>query len=78
MSSGIDQLLTVAERLPEDRLAQVLDFARFLLWQAVRSPDEATSFELWAEGLARAKGFASLTEEEVARVVRQSRQGQVG
>lgn len=73
MSRNVEQLIQVIEQLPEDRIAEVLNFARFLLWQ-IKPPDESTPFELWAERLAQAKGFAYLTEEQVARVVHESRQ----
>jgi hypothetical protein len=51
----------------------VLDFAQFILWQETKSSDETTAFERWAEALARDKGFADLSEEEVAYIVHESR-----
>ena len=74
MSNEITQLVQVVSRLPEDKMAEVLDFAQFLLWQANKQDGEATPFEVWAEGLAQAKGFAYLKEEDVARIIRESRQ----
>jgi hypothetical protein len=68
-----DQLVGVVGLLPEEKVAQVLDFAQFILWQETKSPDEMTSFERWAEKLARDKGFAHLSEEDVAYVVHESR-----
>lgn len=68
-----DQLFRIVGLLPEEKVAQVLDFAQFILWQETRSPDETTSFERWAERLARDKGFAYLSEEDVAYVVHESR-----
>jgi len=35
--------------------------------------DETTSFERWAGRLTRDKGFAGLSEEDVAHVVHESR-----
>lgn len=35
--------------------------------------DETTSFERWTERLARDKGFAYLSEEDVAYIVHESR-----
>jgi hypothetical protein len=35
--------------------------------------DEMTSFERWAERLARDKGFTYLSEEDVAYIVHESR-----
>jgi len=74
MSTDVTQLVQIVGRLPEDKIAEVLDFARFLLWQAHKQDGEATPFEVWAEGLAQSKGFAYLKEEDVARIIHESRQ----
>ena len=72
-AQDVEQLLEVIGRLPEEKVPQVLDFARFLWWQEVMQREGATPFEVWAEGLAQEKGFAHLTEEDVARIVHESR-----
>lgn len=72
MSGNVEQLIKVIDQLPEDRVLEVLNFARFILWQ-IKPPDENTPFEIWAERLAQVKGFAYLTEEEVAHIVHESR-----
>jgi hypothetical protein len=69
----VDQLLRVVGLLPEEKVAQVLDFAQFILWQETKSSDEPTAFERCAEKLARDKGFADLSEEDVAYIVHESR-----
>jgi hypothetical protein len=68
-SSVPDELLAVLAELPEDRVRQVLEFAQFLHWRT-QSPDE---YYGWAEGLAQAKGFYSLAEADVVRMVRKVR-----
>ena len=68
-----DLLFKVVGLLPEEKVAQVLDFAQFILWQENTSPGEATAFERWTERLARDKGFAHLSEEDVAYIVHESR-----
>jgi hypothetical protein len=68
-----DQLFRVVGLLPEEKVAQVLDFAQFILWQETKSPDETTAFERWAEKLARNRGFAHLSEDDVACIVHESR-----
>jgi hypothetical protein len=73
MNEKVEELIHVIDQLPDDRVSDVLNFARFILWQ-IKPPDESTPFEIWAERLAQAKGFAYLTEEQVARVVHESRQ----
>lgn len=73
ISGEMTQLIQVVGRLPEDKVSEVLDFAQFLLWQESKQNGEATPFEVWAEGVAQAKGFAYMTEEEVARIVHESR-----
>jgi len=72
-AKDVEQLLEVINQLPEEKVPQVLDFARFLWWQEILQRGEATPFEVWAEKLAREKGFAYLTEEDVARIVHESR-----
>ena len=74
MSSEITQLVQVVSRLPEDKMAEVLDFAQFLLWQANKQDGDTTPFEAWAASLAQAKGFAYLKEEDIARIIHESRQ----
>ncbi len=73
MSADVTQLIQIVDRLPEDKVAEVLDFAQFLLWQAHKQDGEATPFEVWAERLAQRKGFAYLKEEDVARIIHESR-----
>ena len=73
ISADLTQLIQIVGRLPEDKVAEVLEFAQFPLWQANKGDGEATPFEVWAEGLAQAKGFNYLKEEDVARIVHESR-----
>jgi len=74
MSADVIQLVQIVGRLPENKAAEVLDFARFLLWQVGNQDGEATPFEVWAANLAQAKGFAYLKEEDIARIIHESRQ----
>ena len=69
----VEQLLAVIDQLPEEKVPQVLDFARFLWWQDIVQHEAATPFDFWAEQLAQRKGFAHLTEEDVISVVQESR-----
>ena len=73
LGAKTNQLFRIVSLLPEEKVAQVLDFAQFILWQETNSPDETTSFERWAERLARDKGFAHLSKEDVAYLVHESR-----
>ncbi len=73
MNGDVEQLVRVVSQLPEDKVSEVLDFARFLAWQHAKVSDESTPFEQWAERLAQEKGFANLTEEDVAAIVHESR-----
>jgi len=70
----VEELLAVVDRLPEEKVPQVLDFARFLWWQEIIQQETPTPFEEWAEELAQEKGFAHLTEDDVARIVHELRQ----
>jgi hypothetical protein len=74
-STDVEQLQAVIERLPDEKIPQLLSFARFLWWQEMTQLDEATPVEIWAEELARKKGFASLNEDQVAYIVHKSRSG---
>jgi hypothetical protein len=69
----VEQLLDAVKDLPETRILQVLDFARFLKWQDEAQAREIIEFEAWAENLAREKGFAHLSEEDVAYIVHEVR-----
>jgi hypothetical protein len=69
----VEQLLDAVRDLPETRVLQVLDFARFLKWQDEAQAREIIEFEAWAENLAREKGFAHLSEEDVAYIVHEVR-----
>ncbi len=73
MNGDVEQLIRVLSQLPEDKVSEVLDFARFLAWQHARVSDESTPFEQWAENLARERGFADLTDEDVAAMVHEAR-----
>ena len=69
----VEQLLDAVKDLPETRVLQVLDFARFLKWQDETKAREIIESEAWAENLAREKGFAHLSEEDVAYIVHEVR-----
>jgi hypothetical protein len=69
----VEQLLDAVKDLPETRVLQVLDFARFLKWQDEAQAREIIEFEAWAENLAKEKGFAHLSEEDVAYIVHEVR-----
>jgi cell fate (sporulation/competence/biofilm development) regulator YlbF (YheA/YmcA/DUF963 family) len=68
-----EQLLDAVKDLPETRVLQVLEFARFLKWQDEAQAREIIEFEAWAENLAKEKGFAHLSEEDVAYIVHEVR-----
>ena len=69
----VEQLLDAVKDLPETRVLQVLDFAGFLKWQDEAQTREIIEFEAWAENLAKEKGFAHLSEEDVAYIVHEVR-----
>jgi len=69
----VEQLLDAVKDLPETRVLQVLDFARFLKWQDEAQARDIIEFEAWAENLAKEKGFAHLSEEDVAYIVHEVR-----
>ncbi|HID86662.1 MAG TPA: DUF2281 domain-containing protein [Anaerolineae bacterium] len=69
----MQDLLKAVEDLPEERVLEVLDFAEFLKWRELARERGTTEFEAWAENLAREKGFAHLTEEDVAQIVHELR-----
>lgn len=71
--TDVEQLQAVVEQLSDEKISQLLNFARFLWWQEMAQLDEATPIEIWAEKLAQEKGFASLNEDQVAYIVHESR-----
>lgn len=68
-----EQLLNIVEELPGEKILEVLDFARFLRWKDLVEARETIEFDAWAENLAREKGFAYLTGEDVAQIVHEFR-----
>ena len=73
-ATTVEQIVEVVRLLPEEKAAEVLDFAQFLLLRSGSDEDRANAFYAWAEDLARSHGFDHLTEEDVAQIVHQSRQ----
>jgi hypothetical protein len=71
--SYAEQLLDVIEELPGEKILEVLDFAKFLRWRGLVEAREVIEFDAWAENLAKEKGFAYLTEEDVAQIVHEFR-----
>jgi hypothetical protein len=71
--SHVEQLLDVIEELPGEKVLEVLDFAKFLRWQDLVEAREIIEFDAWAENLAKEKGLARLTEEDVAQIVHECR-----
>ena len=71
--SHVEQLLDVIEELPYEKVLEVLDFAKYLRWQDLVEAREIIEFDAWAENLAKEKGFARLSEEDVAQIVHEFR-----
>ncbi|MCW5852630.1 MAG: DUF2281 domain-containing protein [Anaerolineae bacterium] len=69
----VERLLEVVEKLPEDKASEVLDFAQFLLVRSRQADEDKLPIEIWAEELARVHGFDHLTEDDVARIVKEVR-----
>ena len=61
--------------LPSDKQQEVLDFVEFLEHQGSSGQKAKAEviFDEWAANLAKEKGFAHLTEEDVAHIVRDFR-----
>jgi hypothetical protein len=66
-------ILERLKRLSSDRKQEILDFLEFL--EAREKSKKWMEFDEWALNLAKEKGFAHLTEEDVARIVRDFRGG---
>jgi hypothetical protein len=66
-------ILERLKRLSPDRKQEILDFLEFL--EAREKSKKWMEFDEWALNLAKEKGFAHLTEEDVARIVRDFRGG---
>jgi hypothetical protein len=64
-------ILERLKRLSSDRKQEILDFLEFL--EAREKSKKWMEFDEWALNLAKEKGFAHLTEEDVARIVRDFR-----
>ncbi len=68
-----DELLSVVKGLPEESIAEVIDFAYYLRVKEKIRGREIEDFDLWAEKSAAKKGFSNLTDNEVAKIVMECR-----
>ena len=61
--------------LPPEKQQEVLDFVEFLgqKGSSNQRAGEEREFDEWAVNLAKEKGFAHLTEEDVSQIVRDFR-----
>ncbi len=65
-----EQLNQVIKELSHQKIKEVIEYANFLRWKEKK---EIVEFDEWALNLAKEKGFYSLTEEDVARIVHETR-----
>lgn len=68
-----ESLLQRLRRLPLERRRELLDFLEFL--ESREQAQGWLEFDEWAVNLAKEKGFAHLTEEDVSRIVSDFRAG---
>jgi hypothetical protein len=66
-------ILEKLRRLYSDKKKEILDFLEFL--EVREKAKEWLEFDEWAINLAKEKGFANLTEGDVARIVSDFRGG---
>lgn len=66
-------ILEKLRRLSSERKQEILDFLEFL--ESRERTKKWLEFDEWAINLAKEKGFAHLTEEDVARIVSDFRSG---
>lgn len=66
-------ILEKLRRLPSERKQEILDFLEFL--DSRERAKGWLEFDEWAINLAKEKGFARLTEEDVARIITDFRGG---
>ncbi|MEW6482476.1 MAG: hypothetical protein AB1397_05685 [bacterium] len=64
---SMEEMVEGLKTLPEQKLQEVSDFIDFLKWK------EAVEFDEWALNLAKEKGFAHLSEEDVAKIIHEFR-----
>lgn len=64
-------ILEKVRRFPPERLQEVLDFIEFL--EQRERQRGWIEFDEWAMNLAKEKGFYHLTEEDIARIVKEHR-----
>jgi hypothetical protein len=68
-----EAILEKLRRLSLDKKREILDFLEFL--ETREKVKEWLEFDEWAINLAKEKGFANLTEGDVARIVSDFRGG---
>jgi hypothetical protein len=68
-----EAILEKLRRLSSDKKQEILDFLEFL--EMREKAKEWLEFDEWAINLAKERGFANLTERDVARIVSDFRGG---
>jgi hypothetical protein len=66
-------ILEKLRKLPSERKREILDFVEFL--ESREKSERWVEFDEWAMNLAKEKGFAHLTAQEVAEIVGDLRGG---
>jgi hypothetical protein len=66
-------ILEKLRKLPSERKREILDFVEFL--ESREKSERWVEFDEWAMNLAKEKGFAHLTDQEVAEIVSDLRGG---
>lgn len=66
----IGLLKKTVDEIPENLLEEAFDYLEFLKWRARKKEIE---FSEWAVNLAKERGFSHLTEEDVTKIVKDSR-----
>ncbi|MDI6794874.1 MAG: hypothetical protein QME81_18740 [bacterium] len=68
-----DQVLQAVRDLPSQKIQEIIEYADFLKWKETKEAKEIVEFDEWALNLAREKGFARLSEDDVAGIVHECR-----
>lgn len=72
--TSTQRILDSIKDIPAERLDDVMNFIEFLKWKEGKHQVE---FDEWALNLAKQKGFAHLTEDEVNQIVHLHRKGSI-
>lgn len=68
-----EKLLAVIEKVPEEKIPEVIDFVEYLRIKDKLKSKEIAEFDKGAEKLSKEKNFSHLSEDDVIKIILEAR-----